>query len=535
MTAASEPSSRPSRLRRFAGGLDALLDRLAEPRGFAAAAVGYYAVAFLIRTLLLTGTSGDEAQLMLYGQGFAWIYDFGNPPMAGWLAAIVETVIGPSIAVALLIRYGLMAVFLVLMHAAAREVFEDRRTALAVALSAFGFWFYGWEALRNYMDSLVLIAALAACVWLMLRLARAPSLGGYAGLAVAVAVGSLGKFSFPPVLLALVAAAGVSPLLRETLWSRRGLLAIGAGFGLASPPYVYALLHLDRWLAVADDRLVISALAEGPVGGTLDRALLVPDSALNFVLPVLPLFVVLFLVDLVQLRRPAPSGARRRVRRWLGLWLAALWVLFTLTVVAAGMVKLREHYMFVAMPLPLLLFALLPEQPLAHAIGARWRSVAYCGVLAALAAVALVALAGQAVVEAIDCSKCRMTMPWRLYAERLREAGFERGTIVSYDSPYTDAGANLRRFLPDSRVVSDKRPYFVPPPLVLPGSCLVIWNDSRYPQIADQIRSSAVPQIGGPVPDGAVFGRLEGPLVRSGNPAPTLGYAFIEAGAGDCR
>lgn len=530
MTAASEPSSAASRLRRLAGGFEALLDRLAEPRAFAAAVAGYYAVAFLIRTLVLTGSSGDEAQLMLYGQGFAWIYDFGNPPMAGWLAALVEALIGPSLAVALLIRYGLLALFLVLLHAAAREVFADRRAALAVAFSAFGFWFYGWEALRNYMDSLVLITALAACVWLMLRLTRAPSTGGYAALALAVAAGSLGKFSFPPVLLALLGAAVASPLMRETLWSRRGLVAVGAGFALASPPYLYALFHLERWLAVADDRLVTSALATGEIGGTVGRVLLVPDSLMNFVLPVLPLFLVLFLPDLVQLRRPPASAVRRRVRRWLGLWLAVLWLLFTSTVVAAGMAKLREHYMFVVMPLPMLLFALLPEAPV-H----RRRSAAYCGVLAALAVTALVALGAQAVVEAIDCSKCRMIMPWRSYAERLREAGFERGTIVSYDSPYTDAGANLRRFLPDTRVVTDKRPHFVPPPLDLPGDCLVVWNDSRYPQVAEQIRTSPVPQIGGPVPAEAKFGRLEGPLVRSGNPAPALGYALIEAGAGDCR
>src|SRR3546814_10745772 len=77
-----------------------------------------------------------------------------------------------------------MALFLVLMHGAAREVFEDRRTALAIALSAFGFWFYGWEALRNYMDSLVLITALAATVWAMLRLAQRPDTGTYGALAL---------------------------------------------------------------------------------------------------------------------------------------------------------------------------------------------------------------------------------------------------------------------------------------------------------------------------------------------------------------
>src|SRR3546814_12711944 len=92
-----------------------------------------------------------------------------------------------------------------------------------------------------------------------------------------------------------------------------------------------------------------------------------------------------------------------------------------------------------------------------------------------------------------------MIMPWRVYAERLRDAGFEHGTIVSYDSPYTDAGANLRRFLPGTRVVTDKRPHFVPPALERPGACLVVWNDSRYPPTAEPIRSAKVLQLHRPV------------------------------------
>ena len=293
----------PSRLRRGAARLDHLLDRLATPLGFAAAAVGYYALAFLIRTFILTGSSGDEAQFMLYGQGVAWMYDFGNPPMAGWLAALAEAAIGPSLGVALVIRYGLLAAFAVLMHAAAREVFEDRRTALAAALSAVGFWFFGWEALRNYMDSLVLITALAATVWLMLRLARAPTPAGYAGLAIAVAAGSLGKFSYPPVLLCLLAAAGIDPALRAALWSRRGLLAVAAGLVLAAPPYVWAGLHFERWMAVADNRLVSGVVPEHAVSGIADRLLLVLDSAGGFELPLLPMWTVMGTYQLKKLRQ----------------------------------------------------------------------------------------------------------------------------------------------------------------------------------------------------------------------------------------
>ena len=84
-------------------------------------------------------------------------------------------------------------------------------------------------------------------------------------------------------------------------------------------------------------------------------------------------------------------------------------------------------------------------------------------------------------------------------------------------------------------MVSDKRPLVTPAALDRPGGCLVVWNDARYPQVAEQLRAAPVPEIGGPVPAEAVFGRLEAPLVGAASPAPALGYALIEAGAGDCR
>src|SRR3546814_4329247 len=73
MTATPHATAAVPRLRRLADAIDAVVDRLSEPRAFAAAVAGYYVVAFLIRTLVLTGSSGDEAQTMLYGQGFVWI------------------------------------------------------------------------------------------------------------------------------------------------------------------------------------------------------------------------------------------------------------------------------------------------------------------------------------------------------------------------------------------------------------------------------------------------------------------------------
>ncbi len=523
----------------------AFLDRLCAAalalsgtRAFLSAVAGYYAAAWLIRMGLLSGSSGDEAQLMLYGQGFALGYDFGNPPVAGWLSALAEALFGPTLGATVAIRYGLLTAFFVAMLAAAREAIDDRRLAAAAALSPVAFWFLGWASLTVYMDSLALIAALAATVWLMLRLARVPSTAGYAALAPVLAVGLLGKFSFGPAVALLALSALAVPGMRAVVADRRFWMAAAGGTALAAPAYLHVIAQMDTLLAVAEARILEGAVADAPPQGPAARALLVLKAAFAFALPLLPLFAAVFAPAVVPAVVPAMlgrgdgglAGRRRMVVWWLGLWVILVLVAFAGATAAAGVDKLREHYLFVLVPLPILLFALVP----AARAGTRMVGGYLC-LLAVLAIVALGALAAQAVVQPVSCTKCRLVMPWADYADQLRAAGFARGTIVSFDSPSTDAGPNLRRHLDEVRVWTNKREFYSPPPLDRPGGCVVVWNDTRYPETIGYLRAADLAEIGGPLPADAVVGRLEADLPLTGRPAPALGYALIAEGIGGCR
>lgn len=509
-------------------GIPALV--LSRGRFFLGAVAAYYLAAWLIRMGLLSGSSGDEAQLMLYGQGFALGYDFGNPPIAGWMSALAERIVGPSLGATVAIRYGLLAAFFAFMLLAAREAIADRRLAAAAALSPVAFWFLGWASLTVYMDSLALIAALAATAWLLLRLARMPSTVGYLALLPVMTVGLLGKFSYAPAVALLVLAALAVPPFRSVVSDRRFWLAAAGAVALSAPAYAHILLQMDTWLAVAEARMLEGAVADVPPGGPVERGLLALKAAFDFSLPLLPLFLLVFASALWRLRRQPMPGGQRPVVQWLGLWLVLVLIAFAVTMAAAGLDKLREHYLFVLVPLPILLFALIPADAASlRAIGA------YLALLCLLAIAALGALAAQALVQPINCTKCRLVMPWSDYAAGLKAAGFYGGTIVSFDSPSTDAGPNLRRHMTGVRVWSNKRPFYNPPPLDPAGGCLVIWNDTRYPQTAQHIRQADVPQIGGPVPENAVMGRLEARLPLTGRPSPVLGYALIAEGIGGCR
>ena len=503
---------------------------LSRARVFLAVVVLYYGLAWLVRMVWLSGSSGDEAQLMLYGQSFALGYDFGNPPIAGWLSALAERLVGPTLGATVAIRYGLLALFFAAMLAAAREAIADRRLAAAAALSPVAFWFLGWASLTVYMDSLALIAALAATVWLMLRLSRQPTTAGFLALLPVVAAGLLGKFSYGPTLLLLIAAALPVPSMRAVVTDRRFWGAVAGGIVLAIPAYGYVVVEMDTWLAVAEARLLEGAVADRPPEGALERGLLALKAALDFSLPLLPLFLLTFGRALWTLRREPLPASQKPVAQWLGLWIVLVLIFLAAAMVGAGIDKLREHYLFVLVPLPILLFSLVPP-----AGGSRRLVGGYLSVLCVLAVVALGALAGQAVVQPLDCSKCRLVMPWSGYAAQLRAAGFEGGTIVSLDSPSTDAGANLRRHIDNVRVWSNKRPFYVPPPLVKPGSCLVVWNETRYPKTLAALRGGPIEQLGGPLPEQALVGTLSADLPLTGRPAPVLGYALIADGMGGCR
>ncbi|WP_420564251.1 glycosyltransferase family 39 protein [Thalassobaculum sp.] len=503
---------------------------LSRLRVFLAAIALYYAAAWLIRMVLLSGSSGDEAQLMLYGQSFVLGYDFGNPPIAGWLSAVAELVLGPTLGATVAIRYGLLALFFVAMLAAAREAIADRRLAAAAALSPVAFWFLGWASLTVYMDSLALIAALAATVWLMLRLARQPTTAGFVLLLPVVGIGLLSKFSYGPTFLLLILSALTVPQLRAVVSDRRFWLSVAGGVILAAPAHGYVISQMETWLAVAEARILEGAISENPPEGPVERGLLALKAAFDFSLPLLPLFVLFFAHALWSLRSQPLPETQRPVVRWLGLWAVLVLVSLGLAMAIAGVDKLREHYLFVLVPLPILLFALVPPGGVGRrAVGS------YLTVLCVLATAALGGLAGQAVVQPVECSKCRLVMPWRDYAEKLRAAGFEGGTIVSLDSPSTDAGPNLRRHLDNVRVWSNKRPFYSPPPLDEAGGCVVIWNETRYPDTLAALRAEPVDQLGVPLPAQAVVGTLTADLPLTGRPAPVLGYALIAEGMGGCR
>ena len=79
--------------------------------------------------------------------------------------------------------------------------------------------------------------------------------------------------------------------------------------------------------------------------------------------------------------------------------------------------------------------------------------------------------------EPLWCRKCPLHIPYPAFAEDIRRAGFERGTIVSHFSRYKNGGI-LRPFFPDARIIDLKLLALAdPPPNIDAGQCLLIWDN----------------------------------------------------------
>ena len=161
-----------------------------------------------------------------------------------------------------------------------------------------------------------------------------------------------------------------------------------------------------------------------------------------------------------------------------GLALLRRLVLFCLGLmlvyVAAGASYVKPHHLFFLAFAPLWLIARLDAATLAP-----WRSRGFAIGLAACAAFAAVAYPFDNLADARSCDACEEFQPIDDYAAAISAAGFERGTILALSRRQDFPTAALRAFFPEARVVASDYPVYAPPPLALPGDCLLVWSGAR--------------------------------------------------------
>ena len=499
------------------------------PARLAVALCVYFSVLAVLRLTLFPGGSDDDAEILFYTQSWSLAYKGNQPPLYAWIILAVQSFAGPAMWVVIAVKYGLLALFYGFSYLAARRLFADHLFAVFAPLSLVACFFIGWDTVVNYSHTVLLLTAMAATMWLLLRLEKSSTWVDYAWVALAIATGLLAKYNFVVYLLPLLIGAWRHPGLRPRVFCLRFaatmLVAISlaavplAGF-LLNPQVVEGAIAAGRLFPVVDDRMMAA------LSGLGQFAL----SSLGVVSPFLPLAVLFFPRALAPL--PHPEKSLINAGRFLEAYLLALLILSVAVILASGAADVRNNWLVVWFPLPLYLLLRIKVFTDAASPPQARRITWFAAVLIAVVVVVPVALAARGVLAPQSCRKCNFFIPYAELADSLKRAGFAGGTLVAKDRPNQLAG-NLRRYFPKVRAISTRwRDYHPPLSERAAGQCLVLWPGDGGQ--GGEARALAESLLGSALPDETSLNRVTLPIQRSNGQRKTWTFLIVD-GSGRCR
>ncbi|WP_108683506.1 glycosyltransferase family 39 protein [Methyloceanibacter sp. wino2] len=479
----------------------------------------------------------DDASANVLGQTLALGYQERQPPLYEWLLWSVQQLTGPGLTGFLLIKYSLLTATFVFLYLAAQRLFEDRRWVVIASLSPLLLYQIGWNLHEGVTHSLAMTCAIAASFWAFMRLVESGRLGDYVLFGVVAGIGLLTKYGFAAYLIILCVCALIQPTLRARLFDRRMLASVALAAAIVAP-FGYWLIANDHDLVRVFDSTV-APMASDRLTATMTGLAFASWAPLGFLFPLDLILLVMFPALLREGWSRIKQGVLPRDRAQAGpdwpllllhMTLAGFVFLF-LGAVLTGASNYLERYMhpfFFLTPLWLLWVA-------AQDAPAR-RPVAIGAVLLAVT-LAVVPIRAVYLARAMgpDCNHCRLAVPYEGLAQELEARGFGGGTLIVMDR---NDGGNLRRFLPEARIVSLRRPYHLPPvrPQDLTAPAVVVWRPARRAGLWS-LAAPAIRQI-----DGQVVGNPRAvhvpwtPLGSASEPqAWEWRIAFVQPSAGSRR
>ena len=509
---------------------------LSGPRFFGALVV-YLALIALIKGQLYLGGLGHDADQVVLSQVFQLGYDNRNPPLFTWLVIAAQELFGPGLGAVLAVKSLTMLALYGFLYLAARRALRDPALAVLAALAPFAMYEVGlWMAIK-YSNTAALAALCMVSVYVLLRLGESGRTFWYVSFGIVAGLGLLAKYNYAIILVALVLASLFDAGFRARLRDRRILLSLGIALALVAPHATWMVTAAPGYGEIAAGRFGIGSglpwrerLTLGSLAGV--------KAILNMLLPLA--LGVPFLAWTAWRGRAEDTGdwPGRRYFRLFGIYLLICVAAVFVLVAASGAVKVRGHYLFVFLPFPIWLFAWLQSLSPSRIVRDR---IALAFVLLALASPAI--MAAKYFSHPLGDRVAPYNLPYRDLAERLREAGFTRGTLYTHDYPYTLSG-NLRPYLPGVRVLGSNTPHFTPPENETPGACLLLWARHRK-----STRDGSMIAVAGRLFgfDAAGDGPGDGLLANSalseteveiaGGRGRTQGFAYrlFPDGAGTCR
>ncbi len=510
----------------LAARLESYSQALAPMRGFLLCLGLYMLLLFALRGFLFPAASSDAAEQLLFSQSLDWGYSLRNPPLYTWLVIASQQFFGVTIHSVAFVKFTAMFLIYLFLRQAAFGVLKDERLASVAALSPLALYLIAWDSVMNYSQTVLVAAMYPATFCALLRLDRRDGLASYAILGVAVGIGLMSKYTYAIFIISLLAAAMMDPRLRLRLLNARSLISVAIAAVIVLP---HLLWFLENSAALAP--LVQSKFAFPHDADPVSTAFLglgaVVTAFFNASVPLIVLLALFFWKAFAPLRgASAPSD---RYRRIVGASLIIMTGVIVVLVLGAEVTRLRTHYMVLFILFPVYFFARVQAAGVSGAALAR-----YAGVVSVLAVIIAIAVALIYVAEPLRCKRCALMVPYAAFAERLRDAGFTRGKVISWYLPVLLSG-NLRVHFPDSAFASAKYPVYDPPGLKAKGQCLVIWESKRYAQKKADMLGEARKRLAAVITGNEPVGTITLPLTAARKDKFQYAYMLVPPGQGTCE
>jgi 4-amino-4-deoxy-L-arabinose transferase-like glycosyltransferase len=421
---------------------------------------GYFILQTLFRTVASSSAELDESEQLLWTQAWQWGYG-SDPPLYTWLQILVFQAFGTGIFGLALLKNTLLFSAFVFTYLAADEAAGDERIAIMGMLSLFLFPQITWESQRDLTHSVLATALAAGTFYLALRLWRKRRPLDYLLLGVCIGLGTLSKYSYCLVVLALGLGALTVPTFRAALMSRWMLLTLAAWVVITAPHFQWFVLSSD--IALSRTEQVVRS-STGSFVGT--RAL----GLLSILKCGITICGALGLVYGLAFRKVA-QGGRQPETHPLGQWvIRTLLVVFALCVmlVLATGIELRDRW-FQPIVFLLAIWAAVWFQNELTPAGER----RFTFLTMTLATIALVVLPAIPLSASITRRPTRLNAPYSALAAALRRQTSAPDVIVAANRL---VGGNLRLFFPKARVVA---PEFNQLPLSPAAPGLAVWDASK--------------------------------------------------------
>ena len=506
-----------------------LADRLFGSASRICITVGlYFGAIALLRLLLFPGVAEDDAEQFYYAQSWALGYKGSQPPLFTWLVKGAETFVGVGVPALFIIKYITLFGFYVFSYLTARSIIRDPVLAVFAAFSPVALYYIGWDSVVNYSNSLLLATSQAATLYAIFRLRVSANPGNYVMLGLAVACGLLAKYNFMLSLLPLLIAGMYDHGIRRHLYSPKVFITVIIVLFATLPHGYWAATDAEGLATVLNSTARPWESASSWAMGTFKGLGKLVVGIVAFTLPASLLMLACFARPLIKSRKQCSEATK-----FLEIYFGCYFFILVAVVIGAQATDIQNHWLMGMLPFSLYVFVRLDG--CAQEISGRARKC-FGGSLVVISLAVIVALAGRSIIAPDTCRKCNFFIPWADISSEIRAAGFNGGTIVAFDYPNQISG-NLRRYFPDTRVMSARFSPLRAPSKKSNGSCLIIWSPNAEP--AGYERQRAI-QYANLLLNASLSGKerakdLSAHIQGSDGRTITLQYTLIKEGAGDCR